>query len=363
MKAGILGCGNISGIYMERLRIFPIIEVVGCADKVFERAVSAGEKFGIPACQVDDLFDNPEIDIIVNLTTPDAHASLAIRALESGKSVYNEKPLAINLEDGDRMLRIAKERGLRVGCAPDTFLGAGLQTCRNVLDSGIIGFPVAATAFMLCHGHESWHPSPEFYYQAGGGPMFDMGPYYLTALVHLLGPVRRVNGMNRITFPERIITSPQKMGQKITVDVATHVVGTLEFLNGAIGTIVTSFDVWQHSLPKIEVYGSLGSLRVPDPNGFGGPVDVWISSSKSWESYNLTHNYDSNTRGIGVADMAHAILSGRRHRASGELATHVLEIMHAIHVSSEAGNTITLKTTVDRPAPLPLDLNPGVLDN
>lgn len=362
MKVGVVGCGNISGIYFEKLRSFPIVDIIGCADKVYERAVEAGEKFNVPVYQVDDIFEDPQIDIIVNLTTPDSHVSIALRALESGKSVYNEKPLAIKAEEGTKLLSLANEKGLRIGCAPDTFLGGGHQTCRNIIDSGLIGFPVAATAFMLCHGHESWHPSPEFYYQTGGGPMFDMGPYYLTALINLLGPVKRVSGMTRLTFPERLITSPQKMGQKITVEVPTHVVGTLEFVNGAIGTVITSFDVWQHSLPRIEVYGSLGSMRVPDPNGFGGPVEVWLPGTGTWQIYGLTHGYDVNTRGIGVADMAYAINSGRKHRASGELANHVLEIMNAIHESSLSGLTITMSSTVERPAALPLGLLPGFLD-
>jgi len=363
MKIGIIGCGNISSIYLEKARTFEILEVVGCADLMFDRAQYQAVKYGIRAYEVDQLFDDPEIGIIVNLTTPDAHASIAKRALLAGKSVYNEKPLAISREDASELLMIASERKLLVGCAPDTFLGGGLQTCRDVIDRGEIGFPVAATAFMACHGHESWHPSPEFYYQVGGGPLFDMGPYYLTALVHLLGPIQRVNGFAKITFPERTVTSKEKYGKRVIVEVPTHVAGTLEFADHTISSIIMSFDVWQHSLPKIEIYGSEGSLRVPDPNTFGGTVEIWKPGSDGWQIVPTTHGYLENTRSLGVADMAHAIRSGRQHRANGSLGYHVLDVMHALHESTELGKFIEIKSSVNRPDPLPRDLDPGVLDD
>jgi predicted dehydrogenase len=362
MKIGIIGCGNISGIYLEKAQTFKIIEITGCADLIHERAVSQGAKYGVAARSICDLVNDPDIQIIVNLTVPNAHASVALEALETGKSVYNEKPLAIKREDAAKMLTLAEKEGLRVGCAPDTFLGAGLQTCRNVIDRGLIGEPVAATAFMLCHGHESWHPSPEFYYEVGGGPMFDMGPYYLTALIHLLGPVRRVCGSARITFPERTITSQPKFGKKVTVEVPTHVAGIMDFVNGAVVTIITSFDTWAHSLPCIEIYGSEGTMRVPDPNGFGGKVEIWRPASKEWEPVALTHGYAENTRGLGVADMATAINNGRKHRASGALAYHVLDIMHAFHDASNTGQSLTLTSQVERPEAFPLGMAPGILD-
>ena len=363
MNIGIIGCGNISSIYFEKMATFPILKLSGCADLLFDRAASQGNKYGVRAVTVDELLSSPEVELIVNLTTPDAHASIAVRALQSGKSVYNEKPLAISLEDGKRMLELAKERRLRIGCAPDTFLGAGLQTCRNVIDSGEIGVPVAATAFMLCHGHESWHPSPEFYYQVGGGPMFDMGPYYLTALIHLIGPIQRVCGSARISFPERTITSQPKYGKKVTVEVPTHLAGVMDFTNGAIGTIITSFDTWQHSLPRIEIYGSKGTLRVPDPNGFGGLVELWSPEKKEWQEIPYTHGYSENSRGLGVADMAHAIHSGRPQRASGDLAFHVLEVMHAFHTASADGIYVNITNQINQPAAFPLGLQPGILDN
>jgi predicted dehydrogenase len=364
VKIGVVGCGNISDIYLSKAQTFDVLEVAACSDLVMERAEAKANKHGIArAVPVDVLLADPEIEIVVNLTIPIAHAMVALAALEAGKSVYNEKPLAIHRSDAQKMLALAKKRGLRVGGAPDTFLGAGMQTCRKLIDDGAIGIPVAATAFMLCHGHESWHPDPEFYYKIGGGPLFDMGPYYLTALVNLLGPVRRVTGSARITFPERTITSLPKNGTTITVDTPTHLAGVLDFANGAIGTIVTSFDVWSAEVPRIEIYGSEGSLSVPDPNGFGGPVRVWRASKHEWEEVNLTHGHAENSRSLGVADMATALRSGRPHRASGELTYHVLDIMHAILDASREGKHIELQSTCDRPAALPVDLPDYLLDD
>ncbi len=275
-KIGIVGTGNISSKYIEVCQSFALLDLVACADLELEKARHAAEKHGIPhGGSVDELLSDAQIQIVVNLTPPAAHAQVAMAVLSAGKSVYNEKPLALKCEDALQMIEMARLRGLRIGCAPDTFLGAGLQTCRKLIDEGAIGMPVAATAFMLCHGHEVWHPNPEFYYQAGGGPMFDMGPYYLTALVSLLGPVTRVTGSARASFPEREIGSLPKKGQKIKVEVPTQVAGLLDFASGVICTIITSFDVWSHTLPHLEIYGSEGTLSLPDPNTFGGPVRLW----------------------------------------------------------------------------------------
>jgi predicted dehydrogenase len=362
-KIGVVGCGNISGIYLEAGRVFDILEIVACADLLPERASAQAAEYHIPkACSVEELLADPGIEIVVNLTIPRAHAEVALAALQAGKSVHNEKPLAVSREDGLQLLKLGRERGLRVGCAPDTFLGGGLQTCRKLIDDGWIGEPVAATAFMLCHGHESWHPDPDFYYQPGGGPMFDMGPYYLTALVHLMGPVRRVTGSAQITFPERLITSQPKHGTKIVVDVPTHVAGIMDFANSAVGTVVTSFDVWSAQVPHIEIYGTEGSLSVPDPNGFGGPVLVRRARASDWSEVPLTHGYAKNSRGIGVADMAYALRSGRPQRANGDMAYHVLDIMHAFHDASREGRHVELSSTCTRPAPLPLGLREGTLD-
>ena len=361
-KIGIVGCGNISGTYLKVARTFDILEVAACADVIPELAQAKAAEYGVPkACSPDELLADPDIEIVVNLTPPAAHADIAIRALEAGKSIYNEKPLAIAREDARRMLQLAKDRHLRVGCAPDTFMGAGLQTCRKLIDDGWIGQPVAATAFMLSHGPESWHPNPFFFYQPGAGPLFDMGPYYLTALVSLLGPVRRVTASARASFPERIATCKEHYGERIPVSTATHVAGVLDFASGAVGTLIMSFDVWAHTLPRIEIYGSEGSLAVPDPNTFGGPVLVRRAGDRDWREVPLTHNPDTG-RGIGPADLAYAARSGRPHRASSDLAYHVLDLMHAFLEASESGQHIVVQSTCTRPAPLPMGLLPGTLD-
>ncbi len=305
---------------------------------------------------------DPEIEIVVNLTTPLPHYEVCKAALEAGKHVHVEKPLSITREQGKELVTLARSKNLRLGGAPDTFLGGGHQTCRKIIEDGTIGDVIGATAFMTCHGHESWHPDPEFYYKLGGGPMFDMGPYYLTALVNLIGGIRRITGSTRITFPERTITSEQKHGTIINVDVPTHVAGIMDFENGAIGTILTSFDVWASTLPRIEVYGSEGSLIVPDPNGFGGEVKLRKPGMNDWESVELTHGFAENSRGIGVADMAYAIQSGRPHRANGDLAYHVLEAMHGFHDASDSGTHYVMQSRCEKPAPFPVGLSGDTLD-
>jgi predicted dehydrogenase len=362
-SVGIIGCGNISAIYFKNAQTFENLHLAACADLVPEKARQRAQEFGVPrACTVAELLADPSIEIVINLTIPKAHAEVDIAALEAGKHVHAEKPLAITRPDGQRILDLARRKGLRVGSAPDTFLGGGLQTCRKLIDDGWIGRPVAATAFMMCRGHENWHPDPEFYYETGGGPMLDMGPYYLTALVSLLGPVRRVTGMTQVSFAERMITSKPKFGKHIKVEIPTHVTGLMDFACGAVGTIITSFDVRSAELPRIEIYGSEGTLSVPDPNGFGGPVRVRRAGMNEWQEVPLLFGYAENSRGIGVADMAAAISGNRPHRASGDLAFHVLDIMVALHEASAQGRHIALGSTCERPAPLPLDLRPGTLD-
>ena len=361
-KVGIIGCGNISPIYLRAGTTFDILEIKGCSDIIRERSDAKAAEFGCKAMTNDEIFGDPEIEIVINITPPKVHAEIAMGALNAGKNVHGEKPLATTREDGKRIVETAKAKGLRVGCAPDTFLGGGLQTCRKLIDDGWIGEPIGATAFMMNHGAETWHPDPEFLYKEGAGPMFDMGPYYLTAMVNLIGPVRRVTGSARITFPERMITSQPNCGQMIKVDVPTHIAGILDFANGAVGTIITSNDVWAHDLPRIEVYGTQGTMSVPDPNTFGGPVRVRRAGAGEWTEVPLTHGYAENSRGIGAADMAYALRSGRPHRASGDLAYHVLDIMHAFHDASREGKHIALESHCERPAALPLGLRQGTLD-
>ena len=359
----MIGCGNISGLYFQAGQRLEILEVVACADLLLERAQAKAQEFGVRACTVEELLADPEVEIVVNLTIPQAHAEVSIAALAAGKSVYTEKPLAVRREEGRRMLEMAAARRLWVGSAPDTFMGAGIQTCRKLMGDGAIGEPVAATAFMLGHGPESWHPDPDFIYQPGAGPMFDMGPYYLTALINLIGPIRRVTGSARISFPERTITSQPRFGQKIKVNTPTHIAGVFDFAAGAVGTVITSLDVWAAELPRIEVYGTEGSLSVPDPNSFGGPVRLFRPDGEGWREVPLTHSYAMQSRGLGIADMAYAMRSGRPHRASGEMAYHVLDVMHAFHDASRDGRHVEVASTCRRPAPLPVGLKEGLLDD
>ncbi len=362
VNIGVVGCGNISGIYFKNLtQTFLNTHVYSCADLNQKAAKAAAEQWNIPRIQtLEEMLEDPEIEIILNITTPQSHYDICKKALLAGKHVYVEKPLSLSFDQGAELVRLAHEKGLMLGGAPDTFLGGGIQTCRKLIDDGFIGQPIGATAFMLCHGHESWHPSPEFYYKKGGGPMFDMGPYYLTALVNLMGGVKEVTGMTHKTFDTRTITSQPKFGTVVEVEVPTHVAGSLRFTNGAIGTIITSFDVWNSTLPRIEIYGTRGSLLVPDPNTFGGPVLLSTLDGSGFKEIPLTHIYAENSRGLGVADMAQCILEGNRNnKASGALTNHVLEIMCGIHESDETGRTYVMKSSFDRPEPLPCGLIKG----
>jgi len=363
VKVGLIGCGTISGAYFKGCKRYEILEIVACADIDASRAQAKAAEYDIPrACSVDELLADTEIEIVINLTIPQAHTEINERVLRAGKHVYVEKPVAFTSAEGQRILALARSRGLRVACAPDTFLGGGIQTCRKLIDDGAIGQPVAALAFFMTHGPKSFHPTPEFLYQPGGGPMFDMGPYYLTALVNFLGPVVRVCGSTKTTFPERIITAPVRLGQKFKVATATHLAGVMDFAGGASATIVTSFDVWNYPLPPIVVFGTESTLEVPDPNWFVGPVRLRAKDGKSYEDVALTHT-DDRARGTGVADLAYAIRSGRPHRAQGDMGNHVLEVIEAFGKSSAAGQHVTIASTCARPEPLPLGLAPNVLDS
>lgn len=347
-KIGVVGCGNISAAYLPAGKKFENLEVVACADLDLERARGAAAAHGIPrACSVAELLATPSVEIVVNLTIPRAHAAISLAALGAGKHVYSEKPLALSRVEGRQILALARANGLRVGSAPDTFLGAGIQTCLKALADGLIGEPIAATAFVTGHGHENWHPDPEFYYQMGGGPLFDMGPYYLTALVAFLGRARRVSASTKATFAERTITSQPKSGQKIRVEVPTHHAGIIDFDGGATAMLLASFDMWRAKLPCLEIYGTHGSLSVPDPNGFGGEPLLYRAGAADWVPLPLTHS--SNSRGLGVADMAAAIVSGRAQRASGDLAFHVLDIMCAFEESSARGQHVEISSACQRP--------------
>lgn len=359
---GIIGCGNISSAYLKAVAGFPILDIKAIADIDPAAAEARAAEFDVSATSIDSLLGDPAIEIVVNLTVPLAHVAVGKQAIAAGKHVHSEKPLGVTTTEARELLQAADAGGLRVGCAPDTFLGGAHQTCRKLIDGGAIGTPLAGTAFFMCPGHERWHPNPGFYYLRGGGPMLDMGPYYITDLVNLLGPVRRVTGIASRARAERLITSEPLNGTIVPVEVATHVAGTMEFVSGAVVTMVMSFDVAKHRHQPIELYGSSAALSVPDPNHFGGDIEI-AAAGEEWQAVATEHIYaDGNYRGIGVADMAHAIRSGRPHRASGALAYHVLEVMEAFQRSSDEDAQITIESRPERPAPLPTDLAPGTFD-
>lgn len=357
INVGIIGCGNISSIYMENIPKFNHLNLLACSDLDIDRAQAQADKYQIKhAYTVDELLEDPAIDLIINLTIPQAHAAVCIAALESGKHVYVEKPLSVTRKEGRKILALAHKEKLLVGSAPDTFLGGGIQTAIHLIENGEIGVPIGASAFMIGRGHEHWHPDPAFYYEEGGGPMFDMGPYYLTSLIALLGPIHRLSGSTRISYPERTILSQPRSGEKVTVKTPTHISGTIDFASGAIGTITTSFDAFGGStLPPIEIYGSEGTILVPDPNTFGGPVQLRKKDEMEFIDVPLTHHFTENNRGIGVADMADAIINKSEHRANGELAFHVLEAMHGFHDSSQHGTFYTMQSSCKKPASFPID--------
>ncbi len=362
LKTGIIGCGNISPAYFKATAQLNDLDVVACADLNMDAARVRAEEYGVRAMSVDELLADPEIKLVINLTLPQAHAAVNTAILNAGKHAHCEKPFAITRDEGKAVLALAEEKGLRVGGAPDTFLGAGLQSARKIIDDGLIGRPVSGTAVMACPGHESWHPNPGFYYLTGGGPLFDMGPYYITALIHLLGPVRRVTALNSRAFSERIATSEAANGKVLPVEVDTHVTGILEFHSGAVITMIMSFDVKKHSSHNIEIHGTEGSLKVPDPNHFHGENLIANGPKDDWRAVPLIHPYADNMRGIGAADMAAAVRSGRAHRCNGEMASHVLDVMHALGESSDSGQHRTITSTCAQPAPLPADLVFGELD-
>jgi len=372
LAVGLLGCGDVSDVYFRNCARFESVRIVACASLHDEKARAKAAQYSIPrVCTINELIEAPEIDAILNLTAPQVHAELSKAALASGKHVYTEKPLALSLPDGTELLRMADSGGLRIGSAPETFLGARLQACRRAIDSGLIGEPSGASAFVVSPGHEWHHPNPDFFYKPGAGPVLDMGPYYLTALVALLGPVQRVCGFSRITFPQRVIQSLPRRGERVDVEVATHIAGTLEFESGAIATVIASFDVWDSELPRIEIYGTEGTLCIRDvdplqgPNVFGGEVLVrtrdrsrWRGTPRPgglehWDTLPLGNAFTENSRGLGLADMAYAIRNNRPHRANGRLAYHVLEVALGLLESAETRSYREIASTCERPGPLP----------
>ncbi|PPF45848.1 oxidoreductase [Rathayibacter sp. AY1B7] len=353
LRVGIIGVGKISEQYLANLPTFPGLRLVAVADLNQERAQQVADEQGVRALTVDALIDDPEIDAVLNLTIPAAHVEIGTRALKAGKHVFAEKPLGLNPAEAAPMLDLADELGLRFASAPDTVLGTGVQTARLTLDSGAIGTPIAAQVHWAAPGHERWHPAPEFYYQPGGGPLLDMGPYYLTALVHFFGPVVRVTGLaTRSDRPRTIETGP-KAGTPIEVTIDTHITALLEHASGVATTVTVSFEVWRSRAPKFEVYGTEGTISVPDPNMFSDPVEVAVRD-EDWRVVPDSAGVIDTGRGVGLADLAEAISEDRPHRASGRVALHVLEIMDAVLRSNEEKAVVTIASTAEKPDVMPL---------
>ena len=358
VRVGVVGCGAISGTYLETLARLSAVDVTAVADLDPARAQAVGDRVGVPSMSVDHILVDPRVDLILNLTVPAAHADVALAAIAAGKSVYGEKPLAATTREGRAVLDAARVAGVRVGCAPDTVLGTGIQTARKAIDDGLIGKPIAATATFVSAGHEYWHPNPDFYYTAGGGPLLDMGPYYVTALVTLLGPVSSVIGKASRTRPTRTIHSGPRAGEVVTVDVDTHVTGVLEHESGALSTLVMSFDAAATYASRIEVHGELATIVAPDPNRFDGEVQLIRPNAGEWTTLPASAGYTGSARGYGLADLA-TTPAGETHRANGEVALHVLDAMESVLRSAEEGRSVAVSTRCERPSPVPLGGAPG----
>jgi predicted dehydrogenase len=353
LRIGIVGAGKISAAYASTLTSLPSVAVTAVADLSVHRAEALAATIpGARPVSVDALLTADDVDVVLNLTIPQAHFEIAATALAAGKHVYNEKPLTATVAEGRRLLAAAGP--LRIACAPDTVLGTGLQTARAALEAGEIGTPVAATAFMVTPGHELWHPDPEFYYQPGGGPLLDMGPYYLSALITLLGPVRRVTGMAATPRPTRTIGDGPRAGTVFPVAVPTHQTGILEHTSGALTTLIMSFDVWTGRLPRIEVYGTDGTLGVPDPNGFDGEVTLFTGATGEWTVLPPRAGYRDAARGFGLADLAASLRAGTPHRASADLAFHVLDVMESLQTAAATATTVAVTSTCAVPPAVPL---------
>lgn len=349
-KIAIIGCGDIFPAYVQGLRHFPELDLIAIADARIELAQARAKEFNLPGMNVTDLLAS-QAQIIINLTPPAAHHAVCMQILQAGKHVYTEKPLAATFSQAQELMAYAKQHHLRVACAPDTFMGSAGQTAREMIDSGKLGRIVAGQASMMERGPDDWHPNPEFFYQHGAGPMLDMGVYYLSQLIQLLGPITSVRGTAQSSWAQREIRRGARKGEKIPVHTPSHVMAALHFQNGALINLITSFDVWKHQGQHIELFGEEGSLVLPDPNNFGGDVQICIEDGE-WKTIHNNKPYDSNLRGLGVSDLARAITQKNEHRASGEMALHVLEVMETILISAQQDKTINIKTSCTRPPAL-----------
>ena len=371
-RIGLIGTGRISDIYLKNFKAFEGVEISVCGSLNMEESRAKAATFHVPRVALpDEILADPEIDGILNLTIPAAHADISLAALEAGKHVYSEKPFVTALSDGQRILDLAAQKGLLVGNAPDTFLGGRWQTVRKLVDSGIIGAPTGVAAFVPTHGVERHHPQPDFYYAKGGGPLLDLGPYYLTAMVAILGPIARVAGLSRRTFPERMIENGPRYGEMMPVEVDTHCLSLIEFESGVIGQMMVSFDVWESETPRFEIYGEEGTICIADPdpgdgaNIFQGPVwyrtraeSRWTMRPRpvapaDWCVAKNTHDYNSDARGVGLLDLVHAVRERRQPRASGALAQHICEVMLGMIDSPAQGQFVDIETTCSRPDMLP----------
>ncbi|MBO6719931.1 MAG: Gfo/Idh/MocA family oxidoreductase [Rhizobiaceae bacterium] len=362
LGVGIVGCGNISAAYFSLSRMFKGMEVRACSDLDMKLAKARAQEFGVRAETGPNLLAADDIDIIVNLTIPAAHYEVSKAAIDAGKHVYSEKPFVLSVKEGLDLKKRADKKGLRIGSAPDTFLGGAHQLARKIIDSGTIGKVTSGTAYVMSHGMEHWHPNPDFFFMPGAGPVLDVGPYYVTNLIQLIGPVKRVAGFSSTPALERTITSKPRYGQKIKVKTPTTIHSVLEFENGAVVTLNASWDVWSHGHSPMELYGEQGTLFVPDPNFFGGEVGQALPGKprkpQSWKHPfgipNQKHSSGmmANYRTSGLADMALAIEAGRNHRCSLELALHAVEVMTGVLKAGETGKVVTMQTSCERPAAL-----------
>ncbi|WP_420004845.1 Gfo/Idh/MocA family protein [Arenibacterium sp. LLYu02] len=359
---GVIGCGNISAAYMRLAPMFTGIELRACADLNAEAAHARATEFGLRADTIDGLLASDDIDIVVNLTIPAAHFKVSKQILEAGKHVYSEKPFVLSREEGLELARIAAEKGLRVGSAPDTFLGGAHQLARHLVDAKAVGTITSGTCFVQSPGMEMWHPNPDFFFQPGGGPILDLGPYYLSNLIQLLGPVKRVCAMSSSAQEYRTITSEPRSGEKIKVETPTTIHAVMQFHSGAQITYCASWDVWEHGHSNMELYGTLGTLHVPDPNFFGGEIRMtekgsFTNGTPAWDHpFGKPNDGErANYRAAGLADMAQAIQSGRGHRCSLEFALHVVDVMTSILASGETGQFVEIETSCDRPAALGIE--------
>ena len=362
LGVGIVGAGNISKQYLTFAPLFGGLEIRACADIEPAAAAARGEEFGVRAETVDGLMTSDDVDLVINLTVPSAHYSVSRKALECGKHVYSEKPFVLTVSDGRNLAEVAERNNVRIGSAPDTFLGGAHQLVRRLIDSGEVGTITSGTCHVMSHGMEDWHPNPDFFYKPGAGPILDVGPYYVTNLVQLIGPVKRVMAISSMPSGERTITSEPRRGETVKVETPTTIHAIMEFESGAVVTFNASWDVWRHDHNPMELYGETGTVYVPDPNFFGGDVIATshaetVENPPEWDHPLAVPNDENGTRanyrGVGVADMADAILEDRPHRCSMELALHAVEVMTSILKSGETGKPVTMQTTCQRPDSLP----------